>query len=497
VGVRAPRRRFLTESWWRPFFLAAGWGDLARAKDARRDVVDFSGNGRRFREATSTCGRATRKILIPTSGDVAVANMQNLRIPAQVGAAPGSTDVGHLRVRARAASLRAFMLGALVFGQVGALAACGYYEDDDDDEVFEIDPFEDQAPIGDTSGCGAEFETIGAPGEVRVDRHVLRWATGGGGQGVSETLALTVPNDTRGIAVAAFAEGGEPMVSGIRIGAYDAGNLFGEPSSYTSGHAGLPFDGASLPSGCLEVVIGAYDMRDAGSTVDVYVTSARRPVVDDLIDMNIIRMGGASISEAELAETFSTIHAIFTNAGAPGVADPQVFDIAGPNRVDDDDSDAIAELTSGVVGDDPFAINIYFIDDFISGETYGIAGGIPGTIGVEGAPGSGVILSIDAHRGRDNALDTQILAETIAHEIGHQMGLFHTTEADASAHDPIPDTPECVPTGRFNPDRDELYPEDCVGRGAENLMFWTRGDDPQVVLSNQQAAVLRASPATR
>jgi hypothetical protein len=32
----------------------------------------------------------------------------------------------------------------------------------------------------------------------------------------------------------------------------------------------------------------------------------------------------------------------------------------------------------------------------------------------------------------------------MAHEIGHFLGLRHTTEHGGSAHDPITDTPECL-----------------------------------------------------
>ena len=50
------------------------------------------------------------------------------------------------------------------------------------------------------------------------------------------------------------------------------------------------------------------------------------------------------------------------------------------------------------------------------------------------------------HAGVDGVLDAdeeQILAETIAHEVGHYVGLFHPVESDYDSWDAIPDTVEC------------------------------------------------------
>ena len=52
-----------------------------------------------------------------------------------------------------------------------------------------------------------------------------------------------------------------------------------------------------------------------------------------------------------------------------------------------------------------------------------------------------------------------LTATLIAHELGHQLGLFHTTEADGSAHDPISDTPEC-PAAQFDHNRDGMVDPD-------------------------------------
>jgi hypothetical protein len=73
----------------------------------------------------------------------------------------------------------------------------------------------------------------------------------------------------------------------------------------------------------------------------------------------------------------------------------------------------------------------------------------------------------------------------MAHEIGHYLGLFHTTETDGSTTDPLDDTPNCV--GR-------AFPDACPD--LTNLMFPYAGSDHTVITSDQ-AFQLAANPLTR
>jgi hypothetical protein len=76
--------------------------------------------------------------------------------------------------------------------------------------------------------------------------------------------------------------------------------------------------------------------------------------------------------------------------------------------------------------------------------TYGVAGGIPGTIVPSGS--TYVVLSWLAHAGRNATFDadeTRLMGETMAHEVGHYTGLFHPVESNYDAWDALADTPEC------------------------------------------------------
>lgn len=91
---------------------------------------------------------------------------------------------------------------------------------------------------------------------------------------------------------------------------------------------------------------------------------------------------------------------------------------------------------------------------------YGEAGGIPGAY--VPTPAAAVEVSWLAHVGGNGKLsDNEILlmGETMAHEVGHYLGLFHPVEMGWDWFDAIGDTPRC----------DSM--NECEGDLADNLMF--------------------------
>lgn len=76
--------------------------------------------------------------------------------------------------------------------------------------------------------------------------------------------------------------------------------------------------------------------------------------------------------------------------------------------------------------------------------TYGISGGIPGTL-VE-TKRAAVVVGWIANAGGDGSFeedDIRLYGETLAHEVGHYMGLFHPVESSYDYWDALEDTPEC------------------------------------------------------
>ncbi|MEM6926414.1 MAG: hypothetical protein AAF602_05770 [Myxococcota bacterium] len=125
------------------------------------------------------------------------------------------------------------------------------------------------------------------------------------------------------------------------------------------------------------------------------------------------------------------------------------------------------------------------------GEIVGLAGGIPGA--ASATPRSAVQVSTLGAAGTDGRFDgddIRLLAETMAHETAHYLGLFHPVEAIArgtpwSVFDALSDTPRCGSR------------RTCETRLGSNLMFPFpvcepgASCDPQEVLTEEQATVMQ------
>ena len=136
----------------------------------------------------------------------------------------------------------------------------------------------------------------------------------------------------------------------------------------------------------------------------------------------------------------------------------------------------------GIAGN--LVVNVFLINDFNVSEAPGLLGvssGIPGMAGLHGSSGSGLVFS-SASLGRDDAA----LGQTMAHEIGHFLGLRHTTEHAGSDEDPISDTPTCI------------YPDlGWICDDATNFMFpFSLGGD-QYRATSGQAFVVRRNPLVK
>lgn len=141
----------------------------------------------------------------------------------------------------------------------------------------------------------------------------------------------------------------------------------------------------------------------------------------------------------------------------------------------------------------PGFVNLFFVDD-TDVALAGIAAGLPGSLGIA-SNRNGVLLPLNSNLDSNMQIDTSFLAETAGHEMGHFLGLFHTTERNGLQFDILPDTPECRRSTRDSNGDGIVLLDECRGLGINNLMFWV-GDGVirQTQITADQAQVINFSP---
>ena len=204
------------------------------------------------------------------------------------------------------------------------------------------------------------------------------------------------------------------------------------------------------------------------------------------MDVNYWFVGtpGYSAQNAFEKQKFQALHNTFKQAmQSHGVllGDLYTFDVTGANATkytyidtggegyEIDEHSELLSLSAGLPPENK-GVNFFFVQGFNGWGLLGKAGGIPGPPLVHGTHGSGVVVSMSDFYDQPNYIGIPVTAETMAHELGHQLGLFHTSEQTGAYHDPIPDTPEC--SVDWNGDGVVSFDE-CEGKGTDNLMFWS------------------------
>ena len=189
----------------------------------------------------------------------------------------------------------------------------------------------------------------------------------------------------------------------------------------------------------------------------------------------------------ELGEAFEGVRALLAPHGIT-LGEVRVHDVRGFVRarfsiVESIVSTDLREIFRLSAGATRPSVHVFFVR-FIEG-ALGVAAGIVGAQGTPGTGASGVAVAADP-------IPPELMAPVIVHEIGHFLGLFHTTEFNGLVREPLTDTPECEAS------RDDgdgvLIAEECEGAGADNIMFWQGSGDR---ISAQQAEVMQTAYVLR
>jgi hypothetical protein len=222
---------------------------------------------------------------------------------------------------------------------------------------------------------------------------------------------------------------------------------------------------------------GGRSAEDARSDTDIEEVLAR---VDEIFGLVDVQLGQVRFFDvpAHVRETFRVVR-----------SELDVYKLTAYGEPPDESLDG------------HLSVDLFLVDDmqFGGSDVLGLSAGVPGAAGLHGNARNGLVFQTP-----DLGVDNDYVAHILAHEVGHYLGLRHTTEVLKGTNtnaerqieelmgvtDPIEDTPECEQIQRTG--------FDCPD--APNLMFPAAPPpslELEVQLTPDQKAVFEASPLIR
>lgn len=215
----------------------------------------------------------------------------------------------------------------------------------------------------------------------------------------------------------------------------------------------------------LDALIGLVgnDRRYTSGEVDVSIIG--RPVggvVDDMLRVNVVYIDGLSSVDGVIQAVDQATAAWRQVLGSVGLnLEVRYFNydndtaLSAPGLGTPDSFRNIAQITPLRGVNLVIARRIADLDDVL-----GISGDIPGPMSPTGR--AAVMVSTELAAGPDGVFsqeEVRLLGETMAHEVGHYLGLYHPVELEYDRWDSLEDTPECSDQA------------DCIDAAGTNFMF--------------------------
>lgn len=276
-----------------------------------------------------------------------------------------------------------------------------------------------------------------------------------------------------------------------------SGSLVGEPAggglSRTSANPGtatalLPNtdavpDATTLPAGDYTVVVRAL----GGGLGHVHLRVLR--IAGPAVSLSVVVLLPADLGferDDPSVETFRSTLASRVGEwfGLAGTVSVRLLPAGAPATLELDsihgDLSGFGGLGAAVPVDAPAGLRLYLVDQIRDGAN--TVGGMSGGLPVPSSPSHGPA-DVTAVRASLLADFPAAVADAAAHELGHALGLYHTTEPYGDRDDPIADTRACPLACDADGDG-VLFARECGSHGqgaancagtSDNLMFWTAG----------------------
>ena len=175
-----------------------------------------------------------------------------------------------------------------------------------------------------------------------------------------------------------------------------------------------------------------------------------------------VRLPSATIEAFGSVSSLAELRDLFSTVSVPYCEDPRDALVVNLVLVDGFDGDS-SDFGSGIAG---------------------YTGALPGPAALHEAFGSGVAVSILQ---LPQVTGPRTVGQLMAHELGHYLGLQHTSEGASARRDPMPDTAECASSTVRS------APRDCGD--FSNVMFPGVYNRPTVEWSLEQGRQLRRHPS--
>ncbi|MBS2021629.1 MAG: hypothetical protein JST92_04415, partial [Deltaproteobacteria bacterium] len=300
--------------------------------------------------------------------------------------------------------------------------------------------------------------------------------------------------------------------------------------------------GGALPAGTWQFTVNDYANEcvntsgctggSSQSTYDIQViVKPRVPQTTATIDVAFYLVGvnsltaATAVSNTSVQRMVKTLGALFANFGLC-MGTVTFYDVPAWAKAKyatsiDADKDGVCDALSQMftLSKSANSLNFFLVQDISSsnagGEVVGIDGTIPGPSSLGGTVHSGAAVSASDLFSGSCGLSTSFsacgadrVAYIAAHEAGHWLGMYHTSEATGDSFDSLADTGTCVckscaPAGQqaacgASSSPTYVTPAMCSKSGnctgGDNLMFWQL--DPSYSKGNvsaQQGQVARAN----